>query len=309
MNSIPFSIAIHGGAGTISPSSMTPEKEAAYRMALNDAVTAGHLILKQGGSALDAVEKAIVSLEDSPLFNAGRGSVFTHEGTIEMDASVMDGKSANAGAVAGISGVKNPIALARRVMEASGHVMLMGKGAEEFARSQQLAFMPDDYFFTDFRWQQLEQARKEGKVILDHTEEKKFGTVGAVALDKHGNLAAGTSTGGMTNKRFGRVGDTPLIGGGTFAHNGSCAVSCTGSGEYFIRGVIAHSVSAQMQFGKMSLSQACESTIHGILTSLGGDGGLIAVNAQGEIEMCFNTDGMYRAMQLGDDPVQTFIYK
>lgn len=311
MNSIPFSIAIHGGAGTITRAVMTAEKEAAYREALAEALATGHRILATGGSALDAVQAAVASLEDCPLFNAGRGSVFTHDGIIEMDASLMEGTQRRAGAVAAVKGVKNPVALARKVMDHSGHVMLIGAGAESFARNMDLPFMPESYFFTDFRWQQLQFALEEGKVILDHSEnsEKKFGTVGAVARDQQGHLAAATSTGGMTNKRFGRVGDTPLIGCGTWADDRTCAVSCTGSGEYFIRTAVAHDIAARMQFAGASLAQACEQTVMQELAAIGGDGGVIAVNAQGEVQMVFNTEGMYRAFQQGHEPAQIFIYR
>ncbi|MBL7943843.1 MAG: isoaspartyl peptidase/L-asparaginase, partial [Flavobacteriales bacterium] len=235
-------LAIHGGAGTISRSQMPAEKEAAYRKALEDALSVGIAILENGGHALDAVEAAVMSLEDCPLFNAGRGAVFTHDGRHEMDASLMRGDTLQAGAVAGISGVRHPVQLARRVMENTGHVLLSGAGAVAFAREEGLEFQPDDWFFSEFRHAQWQEALRDDVVRLDHSGEKKFGTVGAVAIDQNGNLAAATSTGGMTNKKWGRVGDTPIIGAGTYADNQVCAISCTGNGEYFIRAVAAYDV-------------------------------------------------------------------
>jgi beta-aspartyl-peptidase (threonine type) len=286
-------IAIHGGAGTILKSSMTKEKEALYVHGLRSALLAGFAILDKGGSSVDAVEAAVVVLEDNPLFNAGKGSVFTNDKKHEMDASIMDGSNLIAGAVCGISNVRNPVKLARTVMEHSDHVMLSGKGAEEFARSMNIGFENDEYFFTQNRYDQLLNAIEEDRVQLDHTE-KKFGTVGAVALDVSGNLAAATSTGGMTNKRFNRIGDSPLIGSGTYANNTTCAVSCTGHGEFFIRTVVAYDISCLMEYKGLSLSEACDVLVFDKLKKIGGEGGLIAVDSKGNVTLPFNSDGMYR---------------
>ena len=262
-----FALAIHGGAGTILRSSMTAEKELSYKKALQDAITSGESILAKGGRSIDAVEAAIRTLEDNPLFNAGRGAVFTNEGKHEMDASLMNGKDLSAGAVAGVQNIKNPISLARGVMERSEHVFMAGLGAQEFAKKINAEFMADDYFFVQMRYDQLQQAKESDTMILDHTvdkarpdespfgREKKFGTVGCVALDVHGNLAAGTSTGGMTNKKHGRVGDTPIIGAGTYANNKTCAVSCTGHGEFFIRSVVAYDISCLMEYKGLTLKK------------------------------------------------------
>lgn len=306
-----FSLAIHGGAGTILKHSMTTEKESAYRKALTHALDAGNSILLQGGSAIEAVEKAVIELENSPLFNAGKGSVFTSEGTHEMDASIMEGSSLEAGAVSMVRGVKNPISLARLVMKKSGHVFLAGQGAESFARSMNCEFMDDHYFYDEFRYQQWQEVKGTNKTQLDHTvtKEEKFGTVGAVAKDQNGNLAAATSTGGMTNKRFGRVGDTPMIGAGNYANNSTCAVSCTGSGEFFIRGVVAYDVSCLIEYKGMTLAQACDEVIHSRLKKIGGDGGLIAVDSFGNISMPFNTEGMYRASCNSEGEKTVAIYK
>ncbi len=293
-----YSIAIHGGAGTILRSAMTLEKEMAYKTALTESIKAGELILKQNGSALDAVEVAITSLENNPLFNAGKGAVFTHDETHEMDASIMRGDNLMAGAVAGIKNIKNPIQLSRKVMENSEHVMLCADGAAAFAKKMGFEFTPDSYFFTEQRHQQWQSAVLEDKIALDHnikTDEKKFGTVGAVALDMHGNLAAGTSTGGMTNKKFGRVGDSPIIGAGTYANNLQCAVSCTGHGEFFIKAVVAYDVFCLMEYKQLSLEEACRIVVKEKLVKIGGEGGLIAVDKAGNISLCFNSDGMYRA--------------
>jgi L-asparaginase / beta-aspartyl-peptidase len=291
-----ISIAIHGGAGTLLRNMMTAKKEQLYLDALKEARDAGYDRLENGGSALDTVEMAVRHLEDSPLFNAGCGSVFTHDGKHEMDASIMEGFERKAGAVCLVRNIKNPISLARMVMEHSGHVFLAGDGAMEFARVYQAEIKDDTYFFD--------------KVQLDHTplDEEKYGTVGAVPLDAEGNLAAATSTGGMTNKRFGRVGDSPIIGAGTYANNATCAVSCTGSGEYFIRGVVAYDVSCMMEFGGENLQAACEEVVMKRLPNLGGNGGLIALNRAGEIVMCFNTEGMYRAARSSSGVDQVSIY-
>lgn len=293
----PIALAIHGGAGTILKSSMTPEKESSYTAALKAALDAGYSVLKQGGTSLDAVEQAVISLEDCPLFNAGRGSVFTANGTHEMDASIMEGQHREAGAVSMVRNVRNPIALARKVMEQSGHVFLAGEGAMEFARSIHTPMEADDWFFDQFRYDQWQEVKGTDNVQLDHTVkgQEKFGTVGAVALDAHGNLAAATSTGGMTNKKFGRVGDSPMIGAGTYANNGTCAVSCTGSGEYFIRGVAAYDVSAIMEFKGATLENAANEVVQQRLLNINGDGGLIAVDTAGNVVLPFNTEGMYRA--------------
>lgn len=306
-----FGIAIHGGAGTILKESMTPEKEIAYKHALQTALDAGYDFLAQGDSAIDAVEKAVSTLEDSPLFNAGKGSVFTATGSHEMDASIMDGKALSAGAVSIVTGIKNPIHLARLVMEKSGHVFLAGKGAEDFAREQNCEFKDDAYFYDELRHQQWLEIKDSDSYQLDHTKSKdhKFGTVGAVALDTHGNLAAATSTGGMTNKKFGRVGDTPMIGAGNYANNKTCAVSCTGSGEYFIRAVVAYDVSCLMEYKGMSLQEACREVVQHKLQQLGGDGGLIAMDGNGTIVLEFNTEGMYRGQRNANGLNEVSIYK
>lgn len=298
MSQSTYSIAIHGGAGTILRSEMTLEKEIAYKQALASSITIGEQILKLQGSALDAVEAAITSLENHPLFNAGKGAVFTHDETHEMDASIMRGDNLMAGAVAGIKNIKNPIQLSRKVMENSEHVMLCGEGAFAFAKKMGFEFTPNDYFFTEQRHEQWKKAVLEDTIVLDHninTNEKKFGTVGAVALDLHGNLAAGTSTGGMTNKKFGRVGDSPIIGAGTYANNAQCAVSCTGHGEFFIKAVVAYDVFCLMEYKQLSLEEACNTVVKEKLVKIGGEGGLIAVDKHGNICLSFNSDGMYRA--------------
>lgn len=286
-------LAIHGGAGTIHKSQMTPELEREYRGGLEAGLKAGWDVLEKGGKALDAVEAAVASLEDFPLFNAGRGSVFTHEGKQEMDAAIMDGASLKAGAVAFVKNIRNPIKLARLVMERTEHVLLAGEGANQFAEQHGIHGEADEYFFTEHRWLQLQEAIAAGRVQLDHAVAKPVGTVGAVACDKNGNLAAATSTGGMTNKKFGRVGDTPIIGAGTYA-DGTCAVSCTGHGEYFMLGVTAYDIAARMDYKGRSLEEAARETIDR-LTSIGGEGGLVAVDSQGNVTLPFNSEGMYRA--------------
>lgn len=310
-----YALAIHGGAGTILKSTMTPEKELAYKNGLQDAIEAGESILKSGGSAFDAVESAIIQLENNPLFNAGKGAVFTNNGTHEMDASIMNGKDLMAGAVAGVQGVKNPIALARAVMEQSEHVLLTGNGAMDFAKKVNAQFENEDYFFVQLRYDQLQQAKQSNSMILDHTEdkiehgEKKFGTVGCVALDLQGNLAAGTSTGGMTNKKFGRVGDSSIIGAGTYANNNTCAISCTGHGELFIRSVVAYDISCLMEYKNLSLKEACDIVVMDKLVKIGGEGGLIALDAKGNIVLPFNSDGMYRASKKQNGDIFIGIYK
>ncbi len=304
-----YAIAIHGGAGTILRSIMTPEKETAYKKALEDAIVAGETILKKGGSSLNAVENAIRSLEDNPLFNAGKGAVFTHDGKNEMDASIMTGKDLMGGACAGVQNIKNPISLARAIMEKSEHVFMAGSGAQEFAKKNNIEFMPDDYFFTEARFEQLKKAKETDSIVMDHNDEKKFGTVGAVALDLQGNLAAGTSTGGMTNKKHGRVGDTPILGAGTYANNNTCAISCTGHGEFFIRAVVAYDISCLMEYKGLSLKQACDKVVMDKLVKIGGEGGLIALDAKGNIELPFNSEGMYRASKKSDGGIYIGIYK
>ena len=286
-----WSLAIHGGVGTLDPAQMTPEKRAAYEAALQAALDAGSVILKDGGSAMDAIKAAIIIMEDSPLFNAGRGAVFTWDGTNELDASIMDGRDRSAGAIAGVKTVKNPILLADTVRTQSEHVFLIGKGAEEFAVSKGFAVTPPEYFATPARREALERlkAEKLSALEVDH----KFGTVGAVALDQSGNMAAGTSTGGMTGKRWGRVGDAPLIGAGTYADNRSCAVSATGWGEYFIRVGVAHEICARLRMGRES-EQAIADSVMADVKQLGGDGGVILVTPQGGAFFSFNTTGMYR---------------
>ncbi|MDF1697506.1 MAG: isoaspartyl peptidase/L-asparaginase [Saprospiraceae bacterium] len=292
-----ITIAIHGGAGTLIKGKMTAEKETAYKAALEEALQKGYEVLKKGESAMNAVEAAVCSLEDSPLFNAGKGSVFTATGTHEMDASIMDGKDLKAGAVTSITGIKNPISLARDVMNHTEHVFLGGQGAMDFAKSLDYEIMSPNYFHDDLRHDQWQQLKDTDQFQLDHSLKKdsKFGTVGAVALDQDGNIAAATSTGGMTNKRFGRVGDSPMIGAGTYANNKTCAVSCTGSGEYFIRGVVAYDVSALMEYKGLSLMDASNEVIQKRILEIGGDGGLIAVDKEGNLALPFNTEGMYRA--------------
>ncbi len=309
-----YAIAIHGGAGTILKSTMTSEKELAYKAGLQDAIDAGESILKSGGSAFDAVETAIIKLENNPLFNAGKGAVFTNTGTHEMDASIMNGRDLMAGAIAGVQGVKNPIALARAVMEQSEHVLLTGNGAMDFAKKVNAPFENEDYFFVQLRYDQLQQAKQSNSMILDHTDkiengEKKFGTVGCVALDLKGNLAAGTSTGGMTNKKFGRVGDSSIIGAGTYANNKTCAISCTGHGELFIRSVVAYDISCLMEYKNLSLKEACDVVVMDKLVKIGGEGGLIALDAKGNIVLPFNSDGMYRASKKQNEDIFIGIYK
>lgn len=296
-----ISIAIHGGAGTILRSQMSEEKERAYRNALENSIKAGYAVLKKGGTSVDAVTAAVVELENTPLFNAGKGSVFTYEGKHEMDASVMRGDTLEAGSVTGVKNIKNPIIAARTVMEKSEHVLLCSAGAEEFAKQQNLEFADDNYFFDQLRFDQWKQAQKENVVQLDHTDEKKFGTVGAVAIDQYNNLAAATSTGGMTNKRYNRIGDSPIIGSGTYANNKTCAISCTGHGEYFMRAVVAYDVSCLMEYAGLSLDDACRKVVNDKLVKLGGEGGLVAVDHNGNICMPFNSEGMYRASMKGND--------
>jgi L-asparaginase / beta-aspartyl-peptidase len=337
-----ITLVIHGGAGTITRQNMTPEKERAYTEALNQALQAGYAVLKRGGTALDAVEATVRVMEDSPLFNAGKGAVFTHDGRNELDAAVMDGQTLKAGAVAGVTVVRNPISAARAVMEKSEHVLLTGAGAEQFAREKGLVVVEPSYFYTEARYQQLQKvltAEKgsipdqlntptktdaappaKPKVKLKDgkprgyaeppifTEGRKYGTVGAVALDQYGNLAAATSTGGMTNKRYGRVGDAPIIGAGTYADNQTCAVSCTGWGEYFIRVGVARDVAARMEYGRQPLAAAAQATLDKV-ARLGGDGGLIGLDRLGNITMPFNSEGMYRGYIKANGQTEVLIYR
>ncbi len=306
-----FSIAIHGGAGTLVKGLMTADLEAKYKAALNTALEAGYRVLENSGSALEAVEVSVKLLEDSPLFNAGKGSVFTAEGNHEMDAAIMEGATLRAGAVSLISGIKNPVSLARDVMEKSEHVFLAGEGAMQFAKSNGYSIESADYFYDEVRYQQWQGIKGSDKFQLDHSVKKdgKFGTVGAVACDVNGNVAAATSTGGMTNKKWGRVGDSPMIGAGNYANNKTCAVSCTGSGEFFIRGVVAYDVSCLMEYKGYSLQDAASEVINDRILRIGGDGGLIAVDAKGNIAMPFNTEGMYRAYKNSEGKKEIAIYK
>ncbi len=318
-----FAIIIHGGAGTILKKNMTPEKEAAYKAKLEEAIKVGYEILKNGGSSLDAVQKTINIMEDSPLFNAGKGAVFTNAETNELDASIMDGKTLNAGASAGTTTVRNPINLARKIMENSPHVMMAGIGAETYAKEQGLTIVDSSYFFTKRRLNSLKrvkekEANKEKNIDTESAylefydsdiKNSKFGTVGCAALDKNGNLAAGTSTGGMTNKRYGRVGDSPIIGAGTYANNNSCAVSSTGWGEFFIRSMVAHDISALMQYKGLTLEEAAYEVIQNKIPNLGGDGGIIAIDKNGNMVAEFNTAGMYRATMNDKGELNIGIYK
>ena len=309
-----FAIAIHGGAGTILRSLMTVPKEIAYSQGLSDAIDAGNSILNSGGSSIDAVEAAVKSMEDFPLFNAGRGAVFTNNGTHEMDASIMDGNTLEAGAVSGISLAKNPVSLARAVKEKSGHVFLCGKEAEAFGKTVGISFQDESYFYTEERYKQWQDVKDSDTYQLDHSDktetgERKFGTVGAVAIDMYGNIAAATSTGGMTNKRFGRIGDSPIIGAGTYANNKTCAISCTGHGEFFIRAVVAYDISCLMEYKGYSLKQACDYVVKDKLVKFGGEGGLIAIDAMGNIELPFNSQGMYRAWSVEGETSHVKIYE
>lgn len=314
-----ITLVIHGGAGTITRESMTKEKEKAYRQKLEEALKAGYKVLEEGGTSIEAVVTAIQIMENSPLFNAGKGAVFTNDGKNEMDASIMEGKERNAGAVAGVTTIKNPILAALAVMKNSPHVMMAGKGAEEFAKSQGVEVVDPSYFYNEERYQQLEKIKATEKIQLDHSgdqgsnnanfKDSKFGTVGALALDKYGNLAAGTSTGGMTNKRYGRIGDSPIIGAGTYADNETCAVSATGHGEYFIRSVVAYDITALMKYKGMSVKEAAEEVVMHKLVEMKGDGGVIALDREGNIAMPFNTLGMYRGYIKKKEDPKVYIYK
>ncbi|MBK9176898.1 MAG: isoaspartyl peptidase/L-asparaginase [Flavobacteriales bacterium] len=305
-----IALAVHGGAGTIARELMTSAREKVYRDALELALKRGHAVLKEGGAALDAVEAAVRALEDSPYFNAGKGSVFNADGQHEMDASIMSGDGLRAGAVASVQNVKNPITLARRVMDKSNHVLISGLGAFEFAHKQKIELEDDLYFFDQFRYDQWKETQGTDTYQLDHSDkEKKFGTVGAVALDAHGHLAAATSTGGMTNKKWQRIGDSPIIGAGTYANDSSCAVSCTGHGESFIKAVAAYDVHALMSYKGLSLAEAVRVVVHERLPPLEGDGGLIALDHVGNIVLDFNCTGMYRGQVGADGVLHTAIFR
>lgn len=328
-----ITLVIHGGAGTITRKNMTPEREKAYREALNTALQTGYSVLKKGGTSVEAVAAAIMVMEDSPLFNAGKGAVFTNEGKNELDAAIMEGKTLKAGAIAGVTTIKNPILGAIAVMDKSEHVLMAGKGADLFAKEKGLEIVDPSYFYTETRFKALQKAKGEEKVELDHTEQdkdkvkkspktgaltddkliftegQKFGTVGCVALDKFGNLAAGTSTGGMTNKRYGRVGDAPIIGAGTYANNATCAVSATGHGEYFIRSVVAYDISALMEYKGATVKEAADDVVMKKLVTRGGEGGVIALDRNGNIAMPFNSEGMYRGFIKADGHSEVMIYK
>jgi len=289
-----YALVIHGGAGVILKENMTPEKEAAYEASLNEALSVGEAILKEGGTASEAVIATIKVMEDSDLYNAGHGAVFTSDGKNELDASIMEGHDLNAGSIGGVTNVKNPIEAAYKVMKNSKHVLLTGKGAELFAEEQGLEIVDPSYFYTERRWNSLQQAKTDEKESKPMTPDTKHGTVGAVALDKYGNLTAGTSTGGMTNKKYNRFGDVPIIGAGTYANNNSCAISCTGHGEFFIRYTVAHDISALMQYKDMSIQDASEEVVMKKLVDAGGGGGIIGVDKLGNVSMTFNSPGMYR---------------
>jgi len=312
-----FTIVVHGGAGTILKEDMTPQLEAAYLKGLEEGLNAGYAVLEEGGTAVNAVKAALVVMEDNMLFNAGRGSVFTKKGVQEMDAAIMDGATLNAGSVAGVRNVRNPIELATEVMRNSNHVFLSGKGANDFAIKQGIKLEPDEYFFSQFRYDQWKAIRDSDNYSLDHThqqleelmKDKKFGTVGATACDQQGNIAAATSTGGMTNKKYGRIGDSPLIGCGTYANNKTCAISCTGHGEPFIRAVAAYDVSALMEYKGYTLEQAMNIVVNEKLVALDGEGGMIGVDAKANAVMILNSAGMYRGIRNSDGMNEVAIYK
>jgi beta-aspartyl-peptidase (threonine type) len=311
-----ISIAIHGGAGTILKEDMTPELERAYRDALKEALDAGYAVLEIGGTAVNAVKAAVVVMEDNALFNAGKGAVFTKKGLNELDAAIMDGSTLDAGAIAGVRNIRNPVELAEEVMLHSGHVFLSGKGANDFAIRQGIKLEPDEYFYSEYRYDQWREIRDSDLYQLDHKNDKlvglmknkKFGTVGAVACDGDGNIAAATSTGGMTNKRFGRIGDSPIIGSGTYANNKTCAISCTGHGEVFIKAVAAYDVSCLMEYKGMTLQEACEEVVMKKLVAMHGEGGLIGIDAKGNTALVFNSAGMYRGLKSSDGENMIAIY-
>ena len=310
-----FGIVIHGGAGTILKENMSDSLEQAYKTKLEEAIRTGHEILANGGTALEAIQRTINIMENSPLFNSAKGAVFTNEGKNELDASIMDGKTLNAGAIAGVTNVKNPINLAYEVMVNSDHVLLSGEGAEQFAKEQGLEIVDPEYFYTEKRFKSMERAREREKKEINKTafydpflKDEKFGTVGCAALDKNGNLAAGTSTGGMSNKKYNRIGDSPIIGAGTYANNKTCAISSTGWGEYFIRGVVAYDISALMEYKGLSLQEAAAEVIQKKQPELGGNGGIIAIDHEGNMVTEFNTAGMYRATMNSNGDLQIGIY-
>ena len=310
----PITLVIHGGAGTILKENMTPETEAAYRAKLSEALEAGYEVLANGGSSLDAVVATIQVMEESPLFNAGKGAVFTHEGKNELDASIMDGGTGMAGAVAGVTNIKSPILAARTVMEKSDHVMMSGRGAEQFAEEMGLEIVDPEYFYTDHRYQQLQdalarEAASPGNAYIYEYPDRKYSTVGAIALDSKGNIAAGTSTGGMTNKRYGRIGDSPIIGAGTFADNATCGVSSTGHGEFFIRNIVAYDIAALMKYKGLSVQEAADEVVNRKLVEIGGSGGVVALDRQGNVAMSFNSEGMYRGYIKEKGAPNVFIYK
>lgn len=312
LNAQPIALVIHGGAGNIYKEHLPDTLEQQYEEKLKEALLAGYEILHRGGNSIDAVQAAINMMEDSPLFNAGKGSVFTSAATNEMDAAVMDGRTLNAGAVAGVKHIKNPINAAIEVMEFSPHVMLTGAGAEEFAQSRGLEIVDEKYFYTEKRFRQLQSAKKREQTHgLNTTQERnyKFGTVGAVALDKSGNIVAGTSTGGMTNKKYGRVGDAPIIGAGTYANNLTCGISATGHGEYFIRSVVAHDISALMEYKGLTIQEAADMVIHKKLKQLGGEGGVVGLDAKANIVMSFNSNGMFRGFIKEGEAPKVYIFK
>lgn len=307
-----YSLVIHGGAGTILKESMTPEMETAYRKGLQAALDQGYDVLANGGTAVEAVLAATISLEDNILFNAGRGSVFGKDGKQEMDASIMEGKELMAGAVSAVRNIRNPVQLAYAVMTQTAHVMLNGQGANDFAASIGMKTEPDDYFYSPFRYEQWKQVQQSGEVALDHNiavRDKKFGTVGAAACDMQGNIAAATSTGGMTNKQWGRVGDSPIIGAGTYANNKTCAISCTGHGELFTKAVAAYDVSCLVEYKGLSLQEAMNIVVHDKLIKIGGEGGMIGVDAKGNAAMIFNSEGMYRGIRSSEGMNEVAIYK
>ena len=312
-----FSITIHGGSGTILKEEMSPENEKGHLDGLRKALLAGYSVLEKGGSAMEAIQTTLVILEDDILFNAGKGSVYTKEGLQEMDAAIMDGSSLNAGAIAGVRNVRNPVLLAAEVLHHSNHVFLSGKGAYDFAKQQGLRIEPDDYFFSQFRYDQWRSIKDTDDYALDHSArniddlvvDKKMGTVGAAACDRYGNIAAGTSTGGMTNKKFGRIGDSPLIGIGTYANNTTCAISCTGHGEIFIQAVAAYDVSCLMEYKGLTLQEAMDIVVNDKLVKMGGEGGMIGVDAYGNYAMKFNTPGMYRGGKDSEGSEEVKIYR
>lgn len=304
-----YVLAIHGGAGTIRKSNMTRDREDAYRKALEEALQAGHNILREGGESLLAVERAVAVMEDSEWFNAGRGSVFTSEGIHEMEASLMCGATLQAGAVACVKNVKNPITLSRRILDNPSYVYLSGAGAEQYARDHKLEMVDESYFYSEHRYQQWQALRGSENVALDHSGDRKFGTVGAVALDTKGHLAAATSTGGLTNKKYGRIGDSSIIGAGVYANDATCAISCTGYGEYFIRGVVAYDISCLMEYKGLTLEEAARIAVVEKQSALGGEGGIIGVDRHGNVSLTFNSEGMYRGWVSEGTPPVTAIYK